>query len=209
LKATIVTIQATLGGYSLALIGGLALAVARLSSFRILRTGAAFWTDAVRCTPLLIQLYFLFFVLPYYGFKFDALMTGILGLGLHYSSFTGEVFRGGILAVPRTQWEAAKALHLSTYTTWSRVVLPQALIPAVPVLGNYLISMFKTSAVLATITVPELLGRALREASITYRFLEPITLIGAIFVCLSLVGAYGVRRVSRQLDLITHGPAIR
>ena len=128
------------------------------------------------------QLFFLFYILPGYGLTLDALTTGVLALGLHYSSYTAEVYRSGIQGVPRGQWEAATALNFSPVQTWRRVILPQAIPPVIPALGNYLIGMFKDTPLLATITVLELLGTALTEAGRTFRYLEPITLVGLIFL---------------------------
>jgi polar amino acid transport system permease protein len=199
LAASVVTFQATIGGFALALVGGLALALARMSRIRPLSWAAGLYIQAVRTTPFIIQLFFLFYVLPSYGLRLDPLTTGILGLGLHFSSFTAEVYRAGIEGVPRGQWEAAVALNLSGARTWSRIILPQAIVPIVPPLGNYLVGMFKDSAVLATIAVVELLGAALGEASLSFRYLEPLLMAGAIFLVFSLAGAAATRRLEYVL----------
>jgi polar amino acid transport system permease protein len=198
LQATIVTFEATIGGMAIATVGGLLLAIMRLSRFRPLSLVAGAYVQFVRSTPLLTQLFFLFYVLPVYGFALDALTTGVLALGLHYSSYTAEVYRAGIQGVPRGQWEAATALNLSAINTWVRVVLPQAVPPVLPALGNYLIGMFKDTPLLATVTVLELLGTALTEGGRTFRYLEPITLVGLIFLALSYPSALFVRVLDRR-----------
>lgn len=198
LAAALITLEATIGGMAVALAGGLALALLRMSGIRALRILATVLMEFIRGTPLLIQLFFLFYVLPLYGLRADPLATGIIGLGIHYSAYTAEVFRAGVESVPRGQWEGAIALNMSTAQTWRRIVLPQAIPPVIPVLGNYLIGMFKETPLLATITVLELLGTAQAEAATTYRYLEPYTLVGLIFLALSFPSALIVKRLEAR-----------
>jgi polar amino acid transport system permease protein len=192
LGGVVVTLGATLGGMVFALIGGLFLAVVRMSRTRVLSTLAFSYVQIIRTTPLLIQLYFLFYVLPKYGLTLSPLLTGIVGLGNHYATYTSEVYRAGIQSVLRGQWEAATALNLSARRTWLAVILPQAIPPILPPLGNYAIGMFKDTALLFTITVPELMGAAIFESGRTYRFFEPLTLVGLIYTALSYASALGV-----------------
>jgi polar amino acid transport system permease protein len=199
LSASIVTFEATVLGFILALGGGLVLALMRVSSVRGLARLAGWYIQGVRNTPFIIQLFFLFYVLPQYGVRLDALTTGIIGLGLHFSSFTAEVYRAGIEGVPRGQWEAAVALNLSTRRTWWRIILPQAVVPIIPPLGNYLVGMFKDSAILATISVTELLGAGLSEASLSFRYLEPLSIVGAVYLVFSLAGAAATRGLESVL----------
>lgn len=201
LAATLVTVTATFGGFVIALILGILLAMARLSQNRAIAVPVALAIEFIRTTPLLIQLFFAFYVLPFVGLRFDALTTGIVVLGIHYSTYTSEVFRAGIQNVPRPQWEAATALSLSPTWTWRRVILPQAIPPVVPVLANYLIGMFKETPLLATITVAELLGTALTEAGRTFRYLEPITLVGLIFLALSIPASMAARYLESRMAL--------
>lgn len=199
LQGAVVTLQATVAGMAFALVGGLLLAMMRLSGFRILRWVSTAIVEFVRSTPLLIQLFFVFYVLPRFGFQLNPFVAGVLALGIHYSSYTSEVYRAGIQAVPRGQWEAAAALNLSPVRTWTRAILPQAIPPIIPVLGNYLIAMFKDTPVLFTISVHELFFEALSEAGRTYRYFEPITLVGLIFLVLSLGSAFLVRKLENRL----------
>src|SRR5205823_358254 len=135
---------------------------------------------------------------PTIGLSLPALVAGIVGLGLHYSSYTSEVYRSGVESVPRGQWEAAYALNLSPTRTWVSIILPQAIPSVIPALGNYLLAMFKDTPVLFTITVVELLGRAMIDADSTYRYFEPLALLGLIFLALSIPASFAVRRVERQ-----------
>lgn len=197
LRGTLVTLYVTAAGMVLAIVVGLVLAVARRGGNRIAVAAVDLFVTVVRSTPLLIQLYLLFYVLPLYGVSFSPLLTGIVGLGLHYSSFLSEVFRAGIEAVPRGQWEASVALQFSRATTWKRIILPQAFRVVLPQIGNYLISMYKHAALLATITVVELLGAALNFAGETFRYFEVFTIVGIIYF---IIG-YALSRVVRHLEL--------
>ena len=193
-----VTLQATVAGFALALLLGLAWAVARMVPLRWLARGVTWLVEFVRSTPLLIQLYFLYYVLPEYGLTLSPLVIGILALGLHYSCYTAEVYRAGIEAVPRGQWEAARALNLSPQATWRRVILPQAIPPTLPVLGNYLIAMFKDTPLLAAITVMEMLQTAKLIGAESFRYLEPLTITGAVFLVVSLAASYLVRHLETR-----------
>lgn len=193
LRALGVTVVATVAGMALALPLGLVFTLARRSRWRIVAGAAAFVVDFVRSTPLLIQIYFLFYVLPQVGPSLSPLATGILALGLHYSSYTSEVYRAGIEAVPRGQWEAARSLGFRSARLWRRVILPQALPPVIPALGNYLVAMFKDSPMLAAITVAELLQTAKVLGAESFRYLETLTLVGLLFLAVSLASARGIR----------------
>ncbi|HEX2139022.1 MAG TPA: ectoine/hydroxyectoine ABC transporter permease subunit EhuD, partial [Woeseiaceae bacterium] len=135
----------------------------------------------------------LYYVLPEYGLTLSPLVIGVLALGLHYSCYTAEVYRAGIEAVPRGQWEAARALSLSRRATWLRVVLPQAIRPTLPVLGNYLIAMFKDTPLLAAITVMEMLQTAKLIGAESFRYLEPLTITGIVFLVVSLAASGLIR----------------
>jgi polar amino acid transport system permease protein len=202
LRGAIVTAEATFGGMALALVGGLVLALGRRSKIPGLSRLAASYVLFMRNTPLLVQIYFLFYVLPFAGITFGALTTGILALGLNYSAYIAEVYRAGIDGVPQGQWEAARALDFSPGQTWTRVILPQALPPMLPVLGNYLIGMFKDSPLLATITVPEMFAAAEHIAGETYRYNEPYTLVGLIFLCLSYPASLAVRQLEKRFGKV-------
>jgi polar amino acid transport system permease protein len=184
-----VTVESTLGGMALALVLGLVWAVLRRSAPRPLARALYWVVEFVRSTPLLVQLYFLFFVLPETGVSLSPFATGVLGLGLHYSAYTAEVYRAGIEAVPRSQWEAAAALSFDRAHTWIAIILPQAIPPVIPVLGNYLIAMFKDTPLLAAITVTEMLQVAKLAGSESFRYLEPLTLVGLLFLAVSLVSS--------------------
>jgi polar amino acid transport system permease protein len=198
LDALTVTIEAVAFGTIIALLLGAGWAIARRSPRAFVRVPAYWAVELVRGTPLLIQLYILYFVLPSAGLTLSPLATGTVGLGLHYSAYVAEVFRAGIEAVPRGQWDASLALGFSRAHTWRAVILPQALARSVPALGNYVIAMFKDTPLLAAITVSELLKTAKLIGATHFRYLEPLTMVGALFLVVSLVAARLVRLVEQR-----------
>ncbi len=195
LRGAVLTVLATFGGFAGALVGGAIVAAMQRSDVKALRFIAIGFVYVIRNTPLLVQLYFVFYVLPSFGITIGALAAGILGLSLHYSAFIAEVYRAGIGAVPVGQFEAADALGPRTLQKWALVIAPQALKPILPVLGNYLIGMFKETPILATITVIELFGAAQDVAGKTYRYNEPYTLVALIFLAISIPCSLLVRRL--------------
>jgi polar amino acid transport system permease protein len=198
LRGLVVTVQATLVGSALALSLGLVLALLRRSPVLPVRLATKGVIEFVRSTPLLVQLYFLFFVLPTFGVTLSGFQAGVLGLGVHYATYTSEVYRAGIEGVPRGQWEAATALNLPAARVWRSVILPQAIPRVLPALGNYVIAMFKETPLLSVITVMEMLAEAKGIGSRTFRYNEPFTLVGVLFLLVSLPASLAVRRLERR-----------
>lgn len=198
LDALVVTVHATVVGFALALAAGLVLALARRSRLRLVAVAAVGFVEFVRSTPLLIQLYLLFYLVPAYG-DVSPFVIGTVVLGLHFGTYVSEVYRAGIESVPRGQWEAAVALNLTRSRTLIAIVIPQAVRPIVPALGNYLIVMFKDVAVLSAITVVEMLQTAKIIGSETFRYLEPLTIVGLLYLGLSYPSSLLVRGLERRV----------
>lgn len=199
LDAVDITIQATVLSFLLAIVLGLPLMLMRTSRIRWIAIPTGEFIEFIRATPLLVQIFFLFFVLPEIGITLPPLMTGILAIGLYNSALCSEVFRAGLQAVPRGQWEAATALNLSTYRTYRDIIIPQSLPPIVPALGNYLIIIFKETPLLSFVAVGELMQAAKLIGAEYYKFTEAVTIAGVFFLILSLVSAYLVRLVEGAL----------
>ncbi|GAA2608299.1 ectoine/hydroxyectoine ABC transporter permease subunit EhuD [Streptomyces tubercidicus] len=194
-----ITIQATIYGSLVSFALGLVWAMALRSPTRWVTWPVSVFVEFIRNTPLLVQLFFLFFVLPGWGLTFAPLTTGVIGLGLHYSTYTSEVYRAGIDGVPPGQWEAATALNLPRRRTWIAVILPQAFRRVVPALGNYVIAMFKDTPLLAGITVADMLFQANSISATTFDYLEPITVVGILFVVISYPTSLLLRALERRL----------
>ncbi|MGH7190749.1 MAG: ectoine/hydroxyectoine ABC transporter permease subunit EhuD [Acetobacteraceae bacterium] len=195
----IVTIEATVLGFAIALGLGLILALLRRMPARAIAWPVAVVIEFIRDTPLLVQLYFLYFVLPKYGIVLPAFLTGAIALGVQYSAYTSEVYRAGLDAIGRTQWEASTALNLGRLRTYRDVVIPQAIPRIVPALGNYLVSMLKDTPILSVITVVEMLDLAKVIGDRTFRYLVPLSIVGVIFLLLTIVCSAAIRGVEKAL----------
>lgn len=199
-EASLITLQATVLGFLMALVLGLVLAILRMVGPKPLRYLVAGFIEFVRSTPLLIQIFFLYYILPHVGITMGAMLTGVIALGVHYGAYCSEVYRAGLEGVPKGQWEASTALNLSTWVTFKDIVLPQAIPPIVPALGNYLVALFKETPLLSAIAVLELMQTAKILGSESFQYVEPITLVGAFFLVFSLISAFLIRRFERRLN---------
>lgn len=186
LEATLATLAAAIIGYGIALVGGLIIALGQRTPSRILTVAVRETVEFIRSTPLVLQIFFIFFVGPQFGIRLSPWVAGMIALGLHYSAYMSEVYRGGLDAVPKGQWEAALALNLSTRSTYMRIIIPQAIAPALAGMGNYLVGIIKDTPLLSVIGVAELMHTASSIGSENYRFLEPYTIVGLIFLLISL-----------------------
>ncbi|CCF21624.1 putative amino-acid ABC transporter permease protein y4tG [Pseudorhizobium banfieldiae] len=194
-----VTLKAAAAGFAIAMVLGLVFALLRRSRVKVISWTTAFVVEFLRDTPLLVQLFFLYYVLPNFGIVLPAFLTGALALGLQYAAYTSEVYRGGIEAVGRGQWEAATALNLTRMQTYRDVIIPQAIPRIVPAMGNYLVAMIKETPVLSVITVLEMMGLANMIGERTFEYLVPLTLVGLIFLLLTLICSAGLHRLQKAL----------
>ncbi|KKD03295.1 ectoine/hydroxyectoine ABC transporter permease subunit EhuD [Streptomyces sp. WM6386] len=195
----LVTLQALALGSVISFALGLVWALLMRAPTRWVTWPVGAVTEFIRNTPLLVQLFFLFYVLPEWGLTFSALTTGVFAIGLHYSTYTMQVYRAGIEAVPVGQWEAATALNLPVTRTWRVVILPQAIRRVVPALGNYVIAMLKDTPLLMAITVLDMLGQARLFSQEQFQFTEPLTVIGVAFILIAYLASLLVRALERRL----------
>lgn len=195
----LVTLQILVLGSLISFTLGLVWAIGFRAPSRFVRWPVGIVTEFIRTTPLLVQLFFLYFVLPEWGVQFSALTTGTIAIGLHYSTYTAQVYRAGIDAVPAGQWEAAKALSLPAHRTWFAVILPQAIRRITPALGNYVIAMLKDTPLLAAIGVLEMLQQSRLESASTFQYTEPLTVIGIAFILIAYPASLLVRTLERRL----------
>ena len=193
LWATLNTLLAAGVGYAIALVVGLLFLLGQRTAYAMLNRAVRECVEFIRSTPLLVQLFFVYFVGPQFGIRLSPWTSGMIAIGLHYAAYLSEVYRGGLEAVPRGQWEACRAINLSARRTYFGIVIPQALPIALPGMGNYLVGIFKDTPMLSVIGVAELMHTANALGSETYRFLEPYTLVGIIFLAISLPTAAGLR----------------
>jgi polar amino acid transport system permease protein len=195
--ATLNTLMAAGFGYAIALVLGLVFALAQRTPYRPLTFAVREFVEFIRSTPLVLQIFFVFYVGPQFGIRLSPWTAGMIAIGLHYSAYLSEVYRGGLESVPKGQWEASTALNLSMRKTYFRVIIPQALPPSLAGMGNYLVGIFKDTPMLSVIGVAELMHTANAIGAESYRFLEPYTMVGIIFLAISLPTAAAIRAFER------------
>ena len=200
LLATLNTIMAAGIGYAIAAVVGLLFLLGQRTQFKIVNIINREIVEFIRSTPLLIQLFFVYFVLPQFGITLSAWVCGMITIGLHFGTYLSEVYRGALEGVPKTQWEACRALNFTTLYTYRKIVLPQAFPIAIPGMGNYLVGIFKDTPLLSTIGVAELFHAATAVGGYHYRYLEPYTIVGIIFLILSVPAAMGIRKLERSVN---------
>lgn len=192
------TAVATVIGTLIALALGLMISFVQFRDRPISSRVIAGYIYVIRGTPFLVQLYFIFFVLPEVGILLAPMQAGSIALGVMFSPYFAETFRAGLQSVPKGQWEAARALNYSTTHTWVRIALPQAFRPVAPALGNYMNSMFKVSALTFAISVKELFGTGVNIGNDFFRYLEPMTMVAALYLAVSIPVSVLISHLQRR-----------
>lgn len=173
LRGAVFTLQLSIGGMFFGLLLGFILALMRLSRLRPIRWAARLYVSVFRGTPLIAQLFMIYYGLPQFGIELNPIPSAMIGLSLNTAAYASESLRGAITSIKRGQWEAAASIGMSRWQTLRRVILPQAAHTALPALGNSFISLVKDTSLAATIQVPELFRQA---QLITSRTLEVFTM---------------------------------
>jgi His/Glu/Gln/Arg/opine family amino acid ABC transporter permease subunit len=198
IKASVVTLQVTAGSLALALVLGIFVAVARISSFKLLSYPALIYTDVMRGTPALVQLFIIYFGLSDLGLEFDPISAAIIGLGLNGAAYVGEIYRAGIVAIHRGQIEAALSLGMTPVRAMRYIILPQAVRIVLPPLTNYAILLVKDTAIISTIAAPEVMFEARRivQATFMHSVSGQIYLMAAlIYMAITLPMSYVAKRM--------------
>lgn len=197
LKGLLLTVELTLVVIVLALILGIPVAIGRLSKYRILRIVLHAYVELFRATPLLVQLVFIYFALPTLGLTLDAFEAAIIGFTLHYTAYISEVYRAGILGVPKGQFMAVRALGMSSFTAYRVIILPQAVRLVIPALGNYWVQLFKDSSLASVITLQELLFTGEIIASRTFEYFSMYAIVFVLYFCVGYPAIWGVHLLER------------
>lgn len=174
------------------------IALFRLSPNAILRIITGFYVEVIRGTPLLLQLVYIYYVLPGLGINLDPFAAAVVGLTLNYTAYMSEVYRGGILAVPKNQWEAAATVGMTTTTAFLRIILPQVFRIVTPTLGNYFISLFKDTALASVVTVQELTFTGQIISARSYQYFTIYTVTGLLYLAVGYPSALFVRWLERR-----------
>ena len=193
------TIPLTLLSFAIGLVIALLVALGRLSSIGVVKGFAGVYVSVIRGTPLLVQLYIIFFALPSIGLVIDPFPTAVIAFSLNVGGYAAEAIRGSILSIPRGQWEAATTVGLGYALTLRRVILPQAMRVAVPPLSNTFISLVKDTSLASTVMVTELLRRAQEIAAPSYQFMALYSLAAVIYWLICSVLSVAQQRLERRL----------
>jgi len=203
IKGLHVTVGLTFACFIFALIFGFVWVFLRRIPLRFVQWSITWTMEFIRSTPPLVQLFFIFYALPVVpgiSITLSPFMSGVIGLGLHFSTYISEVYRSGIESVDEGQWEAAKALNFSTIKKWTQVILPQAIPPTIPMLGNYLIILFKEVPLASTIGVLGILQLAQDYGAKTWDYVEPLTIVGLLFLLLSYPSALLIKKLEEKVN---------
>ncbi|AVQ97939.1 ectoine/hydroxyectoine ABC transporter permease subunit EhuD [Oceanobacillus iheyensis] len=198
-----ITVGLTLACYLFSLIFGFVWTFLRRVPFKPLNWIVTWVMEFIRSTPPLVQLFFIYFawpMVPVVGMTLSPFTSAVLGLGLHFSTYIGEVYRSGIEGVDKGQWEASQALNLSTRQKWLKIILPQAIPPTIPMLGNYLIIMFKEVPLASTIGVVGILHMANSYGAQYWAYLEPLTIVAILFLVLSYPSAILISKLEKRMN---------
>jgi cystine transport system permease protein len=194
------TIPLTVISFVIGLVIALAVALARLSSNVLLSNVARFYISIIRGTPLLVQLFIVFFALPEFGVKIDPFPAAVIAFSLNVGGYAAEIIRAAIQSIPKGQWEAAETIGLSYVGTLRRIILPQAARVAVPPLSNTLISLVKDTSLASTILVTELLRTAQIAAAPTFEFFALYGMAAVYYWVICLVLSFGQSRLEHRLE---------
>lgn len=205
IAAASVTVYVALLAFAGALAIGIALLWAQRSLLPLIARTATFLSDFIRSTPLLLQIYFYFFVLPQIGIMLPALATGVLALSIHYGCYVCEAYRAGLEALPVGQRDAVTALGFSRFDAYRHVIVPQLVPFLIPALGNLLLSIFKETPLLASIAVTDIMFVAMQHGADHFQYIEPITLCGLIFLTISLATSFVIRVLENAASQVWQG----
>ncbi|QEX14810.1 ectoine/hydroxyectoine ABC transporter permease subunit EhuC [Hypericibacter terrae] len=197
LEGALVTIEITLGGCILAVIAAFLAAMAKMYGPWPLRWLAVIYIEIFRGTSALVQLFWLFFVLPVLGITLEPLTVAILALGLNVGAYGAEVVRGAVASISRSQWEATVALNMSRAQALRRIILPQAVVAMIPPWGNLFIELLKATALVSLITISDLAFRAQQMNATTYRTVEIFTIVLVIYLAIAMLITLAMQRVER------------
>jgi polar amino acid transport system permease protein len=200
LEGALVTIEITSISLVLGCALGLVVGIGRLNPARRLVYGlCTAYVAAIRGTPLLVQLFILFFGLPQFGILLPAFVCGVLGLGVYSGAYVSEIVRGAIQSVDRGQMEAARSIGLSSSQAMHSVILPQALVRMIPPLGNEFIALIKNSALVSLLTIHDLMHEGQKIISVSYRSLEVYLAIAVLYFVLTGLTTLALRKLEQHL----------
>lgn len=192
------TVKASLCSVALGSLFGLIVGAFRVLPITPIRWIAAAYIYVIRGTPLLIQLFLIYFGLPSLGINLNAFTAGVIGLSINSSGYVGEIVRGGIEAVPKGQWEASRMLGLSYAQSMRSIILPQAIRNMLPAIGNEFVTLIKESSLLSTLAITELTMAGQQVRSVTYASFETFIAVGLVYLCLTSSISLALQLIERR-----------
>ncbi len=195
------TIALTVWSFGIAVVIGLVVCFARLSRLPVISQVATFYIEVIRGTPLLLQLFYIYYALPDVGIRLPAFQAGVAGLSMNFGAYLAELFRAGIQSIDFGQREAARSLGLTAPQSLRHIILPQAIRVIFPALGNYALVLVKESSLVAVLSVRELMRAGELLASSTFQTMKIFTLVGAIYLVISYALSLTFRGVEKKLRL--------
>lgn len=198
LKGAGYTVELSLGGMVFGLSFGFVIALMRLSKRKLLRGMARTYVSFIRGTPLLVQLFVIYYGLAQFGLRLDPIPSALIGLSLNVAGYTGEILRAAIASIDKGQWEAARALGLSWSQTMRLVIVPQAARVALPPLGNSFIALVKDTSLAATIQVPELFRQAQLITARTFQIFTMYFTAAVLYWIISTALSWGQERLEKH-----------
>lgn len=179
---------------------GLLVGIGRLNPRRRFIYGiCTVYVTFIRGTPLLVQLFLLFFGLPQFDILLPAFVCGVLGLGVYSGAYVSEIVRGAIQSVDRGQMEAARSIGMSSAQAMRAIILPQAVVRMIPPLGNEFIALIKNSALVSLLTIHDLMHEGQKIISVSYRSLEVYLAIALVYLVLTSAASYLLHRLERNI----------
>ncbi|MDH3689534.1 MAG: ectoine/hydroxyectoine ABC transporter permease subunit EhuC [Gammaproteobacteria bacterium] len=200
LRGAVITIELTAMAYLLALVTAFLAGLGKLSKVRPIRWASITYIEIFRGTSALVQLFWIFFVLPEFGLTLTPMQAGVLALGLNVGAYGAEVVRGAIQAVPKGQYEAATALNMSRWEMMRRIILPQAIVAMIPQWGNLFIELLKTTSLVSAITLTDLTFAAYQLNQTAVRTMEIFGLAMIMYYFISQVSRIGAGSLERHLS---------
>ena len=197
LAGLMLTVELTIVVIAISLVFALLVALGAMSRFRSLRWLVNIYVEAIRGTPLLLQLIYVYYVLPEIGIRLNSFTAGVIALTLNYSAYLSEVYRGGIQAIARGQHDAAAALGMTRVLAMRRIILPQAVRIVIPTLGNYFIGLFKDTALCSVVSIQEVVFTAQILAARNFQYFTLYTVVAAMYFIVSFPAARFVAYLER------------
>ena len=200
LRGALVTVEVTAAALVLGCMLGLLIGIGRLNPRRRFIYGiCTVYVTFIRGTPLLVQLFLLFFGLPQFDILLPAFVCGVLGLGVYSGAYVSEIVRGAIQSVDRGQMEAARSIGMSSAQSMRAIILPQAVVRMIPPLGNEFIALIKNSALVSLLTIHDLMHEGQKIISVSYRSLVVYLAIALVYLVLTSAASYLLHRLERNI----------